>query len=72
MTMRCFFCRRALFAPTIFINGHPVGNVCAKKHNLIGSSATGNKRVERVHRPPKKPATYRDPHTVDLFENEAL
>lgn len=68
MTDRCFFCRRPLIAPTIFVNGHPIGRVCAKKHNLIGSSATGSKRVERVPKPPAKPKVERDPHTIDLFD----
>lgn len=66
--MECIFCRRPLQHATVMLAGNPVGPHCARIHNLIGSSATGNKRVERVPKPPKQPKSYRDPHTVDLFE----
>lgn len=67
--MKCIFCNRPLKHATVMLAGNPVGPDCARRHNLIGSSATGSKRVERVPRPPKQPQSYRDPHTVDLFED---
>lgn len=66
--MKCIFCNRPLKHATVMLAGNPVGPDCARIHNLIGASATGNKRVERVPRPPAKPKIERDPHTIDLFD----
>jgi hypothetical protein len=64
MTLRCFFCERALISPTIFFKGNPVGSVCAKKHNVLPST---NKRATRVKAAPK-PKVLGDKYTRDLFD----
>lgn len=66
--MQCIFCNRPLKQATVMLSGNPVGPQCARKHNLLGTAATPNKRVERVPRPPRSKSE-RDPHTIDLFDD---
>lgn len=66
MTLRCIFCTRPLKRAAVTLSGNPVGPDCARKHNLIGTTAIHNKRVERVPRP-SKPAVQRDPDTLEMF-----
>lgn len=65
--LTCIFCSRPLSRATVMLSGNPVGPSCARKHNLLGTAATPNKRVERVQRV-AKPKSERDPHTGDLFD----
>lgn len=66
--MRCIFCNRPLLRATVMLGGHPVGPDCSRKHSLIGPTVK-SKRIERMPRPPAQPKTYRDRHTVDLFDD---
>lgn len=63
----CFFCRRPLKSPTIFLNGQPIGPRCAVLHSVF----TGPARKHAKRQPARQsPKVDRDPQTIDMFEGE--